>query len=409
MFLPVFSDLFIVNINVIFERGIMMPRRGENIYKRKDGRWEGRIPKPNGKYQYVYAKTYKEIKEKKKNFQEHIRTAGGKEPGAIKSAAGLFELWLNCDVYDRVKPSTYENYYRCMQKYVIPFFRRSGNDQITELRVGQFLNSINDNVSISESYKRKIITIFKTALGEILKDSVDYAPIMKKVKLPKAENTTVQVFSVKEQRLVENAALHSDDKRALGILLCFYTGIRIGELCALRWGDIDFEAGTMSIARTVSRTKNFQQPANKSTLLVGMPKSRKSARKIPLPAFLLKLSNDLKMYTEDENCYALSGSKTPIEPRTYQKLYKRILASAGVKDRKFHTIRHTFATRALELGVDIKTLSEILGHSNVSITLNIYAHSLMEQKKIAIDKLNEMYIMHMEIASFAVAGTVTIA
>ena len=98
---------------------------------------------------------------------------------------------------------------------------------------------------------------------------------------------------------------------------------------------------------------------------------------------------------------------TPIEPRTYQKLYKRILAGAGVDDRKFHAIRHTFATRALEVGVDIKTLSEILGHSNVSITLNIYAHSLMEQKKIAIDKLNEMHNTHMEIVSFAVDSTVT--
>ena len=386
-----------------------MPRRGENVYKRKDGRWEGRILKPDGKYRYVYAKTYKEVKEKKKSFQEYVKPCEEKSPVTETSAAGLFELWLKNGISEKVKPSTYENYYRCIRKYVIAYFKSTEDDRITELQVGRFVKSIYDNASISESYKRKIISIFKTALREILKGSGDCAPILEKIKLPKAENPEVQVFSIREQRLVENAALNSKDRRALGILLCFYTGIRLGELCALRWGDIDFEAGTISIVRTVCRTKDFQQPAEKSALLIGIPKSRKSVRKIPLPSFLLKLSKELKMDAENESCYVLSGSKIPIEPRTYQKLYKRILAGAGVEDHKFHAIRHTFATRALELGVDIKTLSEILGHSSVTITLNIYAHSLLEQKKIAIDKLNKMHMTHMETASFAVAGSVVTA
>ena len=117
----------------------------------------------------------------------------------------------------------------------------------------------------------------------------------------------------------------------------------------------------------------------------------------------------MKMYAENENCYVLSGSDDPLDPRTYQRLFKKILDAAGVKKRKFHAIRHTFATRALELGVDIKTLSEILGHTNVSITLNTYAHSLMEQKKKAIDKLNEMHIIQMESDSYAVTDFVVTA
>lgn len=385
-----------------------MPRRGENIYKRKDGRWEGRIRTTNGKYHYVYARTYKEVKEKKQQVQESGGSRKKKAPAAVKNAAGLFEAWLN-GVTDQVKPSTYENYYRCMHKYVMPFFRSSGDGPITKLEVEQFVLSIHHNTALSEAYKRKILSIFKTALREILKNAADYALIMEKVKLPKAEDAVVQVFSVREQRLVENAALNSDDSRALGILLCFYTGIRIGELCALKWGDIDFETGTMSIVRTVSRVKTFQQPTTKSTLLIGRPKSRKSIRKIPLPSFLLTLLINLKKYVENEDSYLLSGTKTPLEPRTYQKLYQKMLASAGVKYRKFHAIRHTFATRALELGVDIKTLSEILGHASVSITLNIYAHSLLEQKKIAIDKLNEMHITQMKVTPFAVADAVAIA
>lgn len=382
-----------------------MPRRGENIYKRKDGRWEKRILKPDGKYQYVYAKTYKEVKEKMKQ-QQKIKQGKGKSLKSVKSAVEFYETWLNNDVPERVKPSTYENYYCCIKKYVIPFFQKQGNERITVLSVTQFVKQVKNNAVISESYKRKILSIFKTALKDILAGSTDFSEIIGSIKLPKAQSTTVQIFTMGEQRHVEVAALHSNDHRALGILFCFYTGIRLGELCALKWGDIDFEAGTVSIMRTVSRVKDFQQNANKTILLVGMPKSQKSIRKIPLPDFLLKICNGFNISHFDENTYIFSGSGTPIDPRTFQKLYKRILVTAGVKDHKFHSIRHTFATRALELGIDIKTLSELLGHSNVSITLNIYAHSLMEQKKIAMAKLNEMHTLHMESLPFAVTNSV---
>ncbi|SHI06511.1 Site-specific recombinase XerD [Sporobacter termitidis DSM 10068] len=382
-----------------------MSRRGENVYRRKDGRWEGRILKPDGKYKYLYAGTYREIKEKKKNYQDN---AGADKPAAPRRAenpAGLFDRWLESCAVNGVKPSTYENYYNCMRLYVIPFFTGPENSRITETSAGRFVRAIKDNVALSDAYKRKLLSIFKTALREILKGSAECAPVMEAVRLPKPESTEVQVFSLKEQRLVENAVLCSNDMRRLGILLCFYTGIRLGELCALKWGDIDFEAGTMSIARTVSRTKNFRPEENRTALLVGLPKSQKSVRKIPLPAFLLKLAAGMKPAANEEH-YVLSGTAAPLDPRTYQKYFKKILLLAGVKDRKFHAIRHTFATRALELGVDIKTLSEILGHANVSITLNIYAHSLMEQKKIAIEKLNKLHITHMDFSLFPVTEAV---
>lgn len=383
-----------------------MPRRGENIYKRKDGRWEGRILKDDGKYTYVYAKTYKEVRQKKKNLQKNVRFSEIDTLNPEKSTSELFKEWLTGDLSEHVKPSTYENYYICIQKYVIPFFELTDSNRITEFQISQFVKTIYKNSSISESYKKKILSIFKTALKGILKDYDNCISIVNAVKLPKNGNSVVQVFSMKEQRLVENAVLHSTDKRMLGILLCFYTGIRLGELCALRWDDIDFEAGTMSIVRTVSRTKTFQQNGPKTNLLIGIPKSEKSVRKIPLPYFLLKLSSALKTHIKAENCYVISDSDIPIDPRTYQKLFKQILKNADVKDRKFHAIRHTFATRALELGVDIKTLSEILGHSNVSITLNVYTHSLMEQKKIAVNKLNEMHMSYMENPPFSVSKSV---
>ena len=384
-----------------------MARRGENIYKRKDGRWEGRVLKADGKYRYVYAKTYREIKEKKRLLQEKSPFRITKNTYEGKKPTELFEIWLKEGLSERVKPATYESYYRCIAKYVIPYFKETKNAFITGYQVDLFVKQINNNTLLSESYKRKILSIFKTALKEIMKGTPEYEQILSLVTLPKVSGTAVQVFSLKEQRLVENAILNFQDKMALGILLCFYTGIRLGEICALKWEDIDFEAGTMSITKTVARIKSYREQGGKTALLVGMPKSQKSVRKIPLPGFVLKKSDELKKAIPNESCYVLSGSDAPIDPRTYQKLYKRVLKSAGVKYRKFHAIRHTFATRALELGVDIKTLSEILGHSNVSITLNIYTHSLYEQKKRAIDKLNEMYITHTKTALFAVASPVT--
>ncbi len=156
------------------------------------------------------------------------------------------------------------------------------------------------------------------------------------------------------------------------------------------------EAGTLSINRTVSRVQTFDEGKDKTELFVGSPKSRKSLRKIPLPDFLfVMLKKHVGQYGGED--YIFSGNQLPYDPRRFQKLYKRILTDVGVTDRKFHAIRHTFATRALELGVDIKTISELLGHSSVSITLNIYAHSLMEQKKLAIDKFNDLYVFNTKI------------
>ena len=383
-----------------------MPRKGENIYKRKDGRWEGRQLKEEGKYQYFYGKSYREVKEKVRNFLENKKSFERINKKQGQKASAQFEAWLEGEILDRVKPSTYESYYNCTKKYVIPFFSRSENERITADSVSRFIRALKNEASISESYKKKILGVFKTALRELLKNSPDSPVILELIKLPKTEENEVQIFTRKEQGLIEMAALNYEDKRTLGIVLCFYSGIRLGELCALRWSDFDIEAGTMSIKRTVSRTKSFNSSDSKTVLNIGTPKSRTSSRTIPLPDFLINIAKRYMLQGEKEGCYVLSGTDTPMDPRAYQKLYKRILIKAGVKDRKFHAIRHTFATRALELHVDIKTVSEILGHSNVAITMNVYVHSLMEQKKIAIEKFNSMHISSMEHTVSAVISSV---
>lgn len=373
-----------------------MARRGENIYKRKDGRWEGRLLLQKGKYQYLYGKSYKEVKEKMRFFHEETNDLQKKQTLQKRNVAESLEAWLEGDIQLQVKRSTYESYYYCIQKHVLPFFRLNENQSINSETIQRFVKMVKMNTSLAESSKKKLLSIFKICLKELLKDTPDCISLIKSIQLPKPEYKEVKVFSVKEQHELETIVLHSVDKRVLGVILCFYTGIRLGELCALKWSDFDMETGMMSISRTVFRTKNFTEETKKTQLLVGAPKSRKSIRKIPVPEFLLELIKEADLCPPNGNCYVFSGTDIPLDPRRYQKLFKNLLSKANLQYRKFHTTRHTFATRALELGVDIKTLSEMLGHTDVSITLNIYAHSLMGHKKEAIDKLNHMHVETMK-------------
>ncbi len=371
-----------------------MSRKGENIYKRKDGRWEGRIRNDDGKYHSLYAKTYKEVREKMHVAKLKPVVNSTKAACTCKNkAVDLFEEWLAGELKARVKPTTYQSYFQCMEKYILPFFRKRGNEYINAVSASGFAENIWKNTDISEASRRKVISIFKVAIRAVTPNEPQYAYILENIKMPQIQSGKyMPVFTVKEQRGIEYAVKKSKDKRALGIIICLYTGIRIGELCALNDSDFDWETGIMTISRTVSRIRNFEDDKKKTRLHVGTPKSSTSLRKIPLPAFLMEMLRKNQINSGKENCNIISGKPEPFDPRTYQRIYKSMLKQAGIKYRKFHALRHSFATRALELGVDIKTISEILGHANVSITLNIYTHSLMEQKKAAIEKFNHMYM-----------------
>lgn len=169
-------------------------------------------------------------------------------------------------------------------------------------------------------------------------------------------------------------------------MICFYTGIRIGELCALKWENIDLKRGIISIVNTLYRVKS--EKGNKQTeLKISTPKSESSVRDIPLPKFLIAKLDAI----DRESGFLIQRNGKFIEPNIYARRYKRILEELNIPYRKFHTTRHTFATRALEIGMDIKTLSEILGHSSPTVTLNLYSHSLPEHKKKEMDRLGKLY------------------
>jgi len=369
-----------------------MCKRGENIYKRKDGRWECRFKKTDGRYIYVYGKSYTEVKEKKK---ERIKNEGSFEDQQLsgKKATEQLEKWLS-DCYCRVKPSTYENYYYCIKTYICPYFENSKTNSFCKMELDGFVENLKKNTVLSYSYKNKILTIFRVALRSILGSEKDAIDMLGSLKLPKMQTVIIQVFSLEEQRKIEEKLIQYGNFKAFGILLCFYTGLRLGELCALTWKDINLEAQTVSVSGTLSRKKNFNDnDSNSKTILtIDTPKNNSSNRVIPLPDFLAELLGNSKQDVRNSECFLLSNDTVPLDPRTLQKYYKNVIKAAGVPYRKFHTLRHTFATRALEMGVDIKTVSDLLGHATVTNTLNIYAHSLMEQKKRAIAKFHTLHI-----------------
>ena len=324
----------------------------------------------------IYGSSFKEEKQNELLLLSEYPECCNRSIGTDFDASGLFIQWLEEDVSIRVKPSTYEAYYYCVYTYILPFFCAHS---LSEPHIRQFVKTIRNHPMLAESSRRKILTIFRIALKDRQVTKTEFNCFT----LPKVSAVEVPVLSVREQRALEKVARECRDYRALGALLSLYTGIRLGELCALRWKDLDLDAGTLDIHATVMRTKNFDEGANKTKLIVGTPKSSSSVRKLPLPDFLIKLLKPVCRNRKGTSFF-LSDHDAPADPRTFQRFYKKLLQDAGIAEHRFHVVRHTFATRALEVGVDIKTLSELLGHSSATITLKIYAHSLMEQKKIAI-------------------------
>jgi len=208
------------------------------------------------------------------------------------------------------------------------------------------------------------------------------------VSLPEMEKKEAKLLTIQEQKKLEPTA--KDDKHGLPILLAMYTGLRVGELCALKWSDVDMENGIISVTRTIQRVQCFSPDAEtKTTLITDRAKSKNSARIVPLPARILQLLREQKKLSFCEYIFSCNGHF--LEPRVLQYRFKVLLKKAGLQAMNFHALRHTFATRCMELCFDVKTLSEILGHSSAKMTLDIYSHSQIEHKRAAMQNLNKLF------------------
>ena len=203
----------------------------------------------------------------------------------------------------------------------------------------------------------------------------------------KSNKLTVKGLTTVQSRKIKDFLTNNIDYVNVGILISFYTGIRIGELCALKFNDISFETKTMHIDKTMQRIQNFKGDKNKTDIIISSPKSECSIREIPVPQFIIDLIIENNLYKR--NAYLLTGEATRfIEPRTLENKFNKIATICNIENVTFHMIRHTFASNCIEAGVDVKSLSEILGHSSAKVTLDRYVHSSLELKRANMDKLS---------------------
>lgn len=348
-----------------------MARRGENIYKRKDGRYEGRYIKTydiNGKaiYGYVYDRSYSGIKSKLNKCKSAHKP---KPAGSNTLLSEWFLIWIETET--GIKDSTRQLYKRHIRNHIIPNLGKVPLKKLNRDMIQKFV----DNLNLSASTVRLVFNILESGLKHA-EEKGFISNIWSKVRLPKKKPSEVEILTPYEQQKLESALSEKND---IGILICLYTGLRIGELCALRWQDIDFENAIMHIRGTQSRING--------KLKITLPKSAASIRAIPIPDCLLQTLNKHKSNSE----FVISNNGKMVDVRSYRRRFKRLLNISGLPDIKYHALRHTFSSRALEVGMDYKTLSEILGHASVSITMDLYVHSLDEHKKNQMNKLNKIY------------------
>ena len=298
----------------------------------------------------------------------------------------LLDIWLNDYCKKSIKVHTYDKYYYLVYKHIVPKLGDNNIKNINTLILQKFLNEEFDHGNLATNGKLSTNTVY--GIYSILKQVFNFAlslNLLKNnacnmIKLPTITEKPISAFSLQEQKKIEEFCLKGK-LNYLGIVICLYTGLRLGELLALTWDDIDFNSKTLLVSKTIYLSHN--------QIIIDTPKTRTSTRQIPIAENILSILKKIK--EESTSNYIISSNKnTYVLPRTYQRAYKNILKKCGIKYKNFHCLRHTFATRSLEIGMDVKTLAEIMGHNNPSITLNRYSHSLIEHKRKMINKLTEI-------------------
>lgn len=372
-----------------------MPRKGENIYKRKDGRWEGRYIKKysnQGKVEfgYVYAKTYKEVKEKLMRAKCEPQIEHSAKSIAPIYFGELIDQWITYTSIN-TKESTLARYCGLLDRHVRNEFGSIPVDIITTEFIEQYITQLlvsgrlDGRGGLAPKTVSDILSVIKSIFAYSARHGihVNCNPSSIAVKNPKRQ---LRVLSKEEQSILVTYLQENTDLNKLGVLICLYTGIRVGELCAMKWGKIDFATNTMQVDCTLQRVETRAgQGIHKTNIVISRPKSECSERVIPIPSCLISC---LKYHYRKSDDYILTGEANRfVEPRVMQYRFKKMLKDCDIQPAPFHALRHTFATRCVEIGFEIKSLSEILGHSNVNITLNRYVHSSFVLKQQNMDKL----------------------
>lgn len=291
-------------------------------------------------------------------------------------------LWKK-DKQQYVKQSTLSAYALILENHILPIF--GDKHQLLEKDVQDFTL-----IKLQEGLSQKTVKDILIVLKMIQKfgQKHEMLPMTEwSVKFPtEQKKNELEVLSIANQKKIMQYVKENFTFRNLGVYVCLSTGMRIGEICGLKWSDINLTTETISVNRTIERIYIIDEGKRHTELIISTPKTQNSIREIPMSRELLKLIRPFKKVMNDD-FFVLTNEAKPTEPRTYRNYFKQLLRHLDIPDLKFHGLRHSFATRCIESLCDYKTVSVILGHANISTTLNLYVHPNMEQKKKCIDKM----------------------
>lgn len=382
------------------------------ITKRSDGRFMARYSNVQGEKPItVYGKSKQEVMDKLHKLDNEIQEGSYIKPHGETLAAWL-KTWLNDYAKISVKRSTYISYEGYIRNHCIPFFGKQKLLNLTNESIQRFFAAKSEK--LSPKTLRNIYNMLHTSLDQaVISRRISFNPILG-VKLPKAAKKEMRVLTRQEQEKLETQLRKSETLSDFGITFAIHTGVRLGELLALKWSDFDEDNRTVTIRRTLARLNKVDEDGNvlvdcvderTAEIVIQTPKTMTSIRTIPLFADLW----DALMHYKESQCQQQAAlAKAGIEiwedgfvfsqpngkyrdPKAFVQHYKRLLRWAGVEDAKFHSLRHTFATRALEANMDVKVLSALLGHADASTTLNKYGHALPDHKRESMEKMNQYY------------------
>ena len=294
--------------------------------------------------------------------------------------------WLENYIRPSVKMRTYERYKLIVEQHIKDKIGRMELNELSPLVLQQFITELlqsgnkKTGKGLSANSVNAVISVIQSSLrtAHLLGLTTEYAA--DKLKRPKIQEKPVECFTIAEQKQIEQAVMNWKKDKLYGILLCLYSGLRIGELIALQWSDIDLTKGILTVSKSCHDSKDG--------LIIDAPKTISSRRMIPLPKQLLPILKNIKKKSDDP--FVVSAKGKPVSVRSYQRSFELLLKKLKIPHKGFHSLRHTFATRAIECGMDVKTLSEILGHKNPTVTLNRYAHSFMEHKAGMMNRLGKL-------------------
>lgn len=389
--------------------------KGEgSLYQDKTGAWIYQY-KEDGKRRTKRFQRKSEAKEfiesQNKRWVPFVRPGVESHPGTSDTTVKEWmNTWLEVYAKPSIKLSTYISYEQYIRGHIVP---QIGERTMNSLRPVDLQNFFTDRATrghrveeekgLSPKTLTNLRNMMHLAFDQAIREGIIVQNIVEDVRLPKMEKHEMRVLNRKEQERLIMAARFSPEPSAFGVVFALFTGLRLGELCALKWENVDMEKRTIRIEATRSRLRNFDDTIAASTSVETRPspKTENSRRTIPL---MEGLYDDLVRYRENQMqimkqypSYNIEGyvfcqeSGRPYEPRTYEDEFKRCVKRADIPRANFHCLRHTFATRALEQGMDVVVLAKLMGHADPSVTLKKYGHALPEHQQESVDKLGSLY------------------